>query len=88
VTVASALAIAAACWGVLMAISPLLQIRRMMMRHSSEDVSIGYWVVLIVGFGLWLAYGLSISNAVLIIPNLVAFLVGVSTIAVAAHFRS
>ena len=45
-----ALGVAAAGWGVLMAISPLLQIRRMMVRQSSADVSIAYLAVLEFGF--------------------------------------
>jgi MtN3 and saliva related transmembrane protein len=88
VTVTTALAIAAASWGVIMALSPLMQIRRMMRRRSSADVSIGYFMVLIVGFGLWIAYGTSISNAALVIPNAVALAVALATIGVAASYRS
>ena len=42
---AETLGVAAAAWGVLMAISPLLQIRRMLERRSSADVSIAYLAV-------------------------------------------
>ena len=87
-TVTTALAIAAASWGVIMALSPLLQIRRMMRRRSSADLSIGYFMVLIVGFSLWIAYGTSISNYALVIPNVVALAVAVATIGVAASYRS
>jgi MtN3 and saliva related transmembrane protein len=88
VTVTTALAIAAASWGVIMALSPLLQIRRMIRRRSSADVSIGYFIVLIVGFGLWIAYGTSISNAALVIPNAVALVVALATIGVSVAYRS
>jgi MtN3 and saliva related transmembrane protein len=86
--VESALAVGAASWGVLMAVSPVLQIVRIVRRRSSEDLSISYFSVLIVGFGLWLAYGISIKNAALIVPNAVALVVGVTTVVVAASYRS
>jgi hypothetical protein len=53
----TALAVCAAAWGLVMALSPLLQIRRMACQQSSRDISIGYWCVLLVGFALWVAYG-------------------------------
>ena len=81
------LAILAATWGVLMALSPILQIRRMLERRSSDDVSIGYFVVLLVGFVLWVAYGIALGNAALIVPNFVAFTIGLTTIVIAYRFR-
>jgi MtN3 and saliva related transmembrane protein len=83
----SVLAVAAATWGVIMALSPVLQIRRMVVRRSSEDVSIGYFGVLMFGFALWLFYGASIDNATLVVPNSVALLVGAVTVGVAMWFR-
>ncbi|HUK70659.1 MAG TPA: SemiSWEET family transporter [Streptosporangiaceae bacterium] len=77
------LAVAAAAWGVLMGVSPLLQIRRMLRHRSSRDVSVGYFAVLLVGFLLWISYGIASRNMALIVPNGVALLVGASTIAVA-----
>ncbi len=82
-----ALAVLAGSWGVLMGISPLLQIRRIVQRGSSADVSIGYLTVLIVGFALWAAYGASIANVALIISNSVALVVGLATIAIARRYR-
>jgi uncharacterized protein with PQ loop repeat len=43
-------------WGVLMGIAPVLQIRRMLREQSSRDVSLGYFMVLLTGFLLWIAY--------------------------------
>jgi len=77
----------AASWGVLMAISPILQIRRMLDRRSSADISISYLSVLQIGFMLWIAYGIALRNAALIVPNAVAFAVGVATILIAVRFR-
>ena len=83
-----ALAVTAATFGVLMAIAPLLQIRRMLETRSSADVSLGYLWVLEIGFGLWMAYGISLANLAIVIPNSVALTVGLATILVARHFRS
>jgi uncharacterized protein with PQ loop repeat len=83
--VVTGLAIAAAAWGVLMGISPLLQIRRMVRQRSSRDVSIGYFAILMVGFLLWVSYGIAARNLALIVPNTVALLIGAGTIAVAVR---
>ena len=77
----------AATYGVLMAVSPLLQIRRMFQTRSSADVSLGYLWVLEIGFGLWVAYGISLPNLAIVIPNCFALAVGLATILVARHFR-
>jgi MtN3 and saliva related transmembrane protein len=82
-----ALGVAAAAWGVLMAISPLLQIRRMAVRRSSADVSIAYLLVLELGFFLWIGYGISLGNPIIAIPNTVAAIVGAITMAVAWTYR-
>jgi uncharacterized protein with PQ loop repeat len=78
---------AAAFWGILMAVSPGLQIRKMLHHRSSREVSIAYFWVLLVGFTLWVAYGLAISNWFLVVPNAVAFTVCVTTIAIALRYR-
>jgi len=82
-----ALGVAAAFWGVLMAVSPGLQIRKMLHHHSSREVSIAYFWVLLVGFTLWVGYGLSIENWFLVVPNTVAFVVCSTTIAIALRYR-
>ena len=82
------LATSAAGWGILMAISPGLQIRKMLRHRSSREVSIAYFWVLQVGFLLWIAYGLTIENWFLVVPNAVAFAVAATTIAVALYYRS
>ena len=81
------LAVAAAAWGVLMGISPVLQIRRMLHQRSSRDVSVGYFWVLLVGFGLWISYGIAARNLALIVPNTVAMIIGAATIAIAVRLR-
>jgi MtN3 and saliva related transmembrane protein len=70
-----------------MALSPLMQIRRMVHLRSSRDVSIGYLLVIVIGFSVWIAYGIAIRNLALIVPNTLALIVGVTTVGVALHFR-
>lgn len=86
-TLDQAVAGAASTWAIAMALSPLLQARKMLVQHSSEGVSVGYFLVLIVGFMLWSAYGLTISNFVIVIPNAVATVVGVATVVIALRLR-
>lgn len=83
----TALAIAAATWGVAMAASPLLQIRRIFQRGSSRDVSLSAYGVLLVGFVLWIAYGVALRNAALIVPNSVALAVAVTAVVVVLRYR-
>jgi len=84
----TALGFVAASWGVLMALSPVLQIRRILTYRSSREVSIGYLTVIVIGFLLWIVYGVAIENLALIVPNSLALIVGLLTIAIAFRFRS
>jgi len=83
----STLGIVAATWAIAMALGPVLQIRRILELGSSRGVSIGYFLILLVGFILWLAYGIAASSFVLIVPNIVAAIVVGATIAVAVRYR-
>jgi uncharacterized protein with PQ loop repeat len=70
-----------------MGIAPVLQIRRMLRERSSRDVSIAYFAILLVGFLLWIGYGAAAGLPALVIPNIVATLVGTAVIAVAFRLR-
>lgn len=83
-SISSSLAIIAGMWGVLMSISPVLQIRTIVRTGSSAGVSSGHLRVLLVGFVLWLAYGLAISNSALIVTNTVS-IVAYSATLVTVH---
>lgn len=83
----STLAFAAAAWAIAMALGPVLQIRQIVDQQSSRGVSIAFFVVLLIGFGLWVAYGVAAANVALIVPNTVAGIVMVVTIAVAIRYR-
>jgi MtN3 and saliva related transmembrane protein len=81
------LAVAAASCGIAMGLSPLLQLRRIAIRRSSADVSVAYLGVLLVGFMLWLSYGIALHDAPLIVSNVVALATNVVTIAAVLRFR-
>jgi MtN3 and saliva related transmembrane protein len=83
----TALGAAAASWAVLMALSPLLQVREIRRRRSSAGVSIAYFCVLLVGFALWIAYGAARHDTPLVIPNTVALAVTAYTVIVARRYR-
>jgi MtN3 and saliva related transmembrane protein len=83
----STLGVVAATWAIAMALGPVLQIRKIVEHRSSRGVSIGYFSILLVGFLLWLAYGIAASSLVLIVPNVVATVVIGATIAVALRYR-
>jgi MtN3 and saliva related transmembrane protein len=85
--VVTVLAFSAATWGIAMAVSPVLQIRKIVRHRSSHGVSIGYMSVLFVGFLLWLAYGIALGNWALIVPNIVAAIVIIATMAVTVRYR-
>jgi MtN3 and saliva related transmembrane protein len=84
---ATTIGIAAASWAVVMALSPLLQVREILRRGSSQGVSVGYFAVLLVGFALWVAYGLAGGDIPLVVPNALAFVVTAVTIGVALARR-
>jgi uncharacterized protein with PQ loop repeat len=72
---ATILGIAAASWAVAMAFAPLLQLRELLRRRSSAGLSLVYPLVLLVGFALWVGYGLARRDLPLVIPNSLAFCV-------------
>jgi uncharacterized protein with PQ loop repeat len=84
---ATVLGIAAAVWGVVMALAPVLQIRRMIIRRSSADLSLGYFGVLLPGFLLWVGYGLARGDWPIVLPNALAFLVGAVTLVAGMALR-
>jgi MtN3 and saliva related transmembrane protein len=59
----------------------------MLRERSSRDVSIAYFAILLVGFLLWIGYGAAARLPALVIPNIVAVLVGTAVITVALRLR-
>ena len=81
------LAVVASSFGIVMGASPLLQIRKMLEQRSSGQVSIGYFAILALGSTLWGSYAVTIHNIAVFIPNVVAGVAAVATIAVALRLR-
>jgi MtN3 and saliva related transmembrane protein len=81
------LAVGATVAGLVMALSPVLQIRRMRRTRSSHDISLQYLGLLCLGFVLWIAYGVSIPNWVIVGTNTASLSVMLVTILVALGYR-
>lgn len=86
-TTSDILAVAATGVGIVMAVAPILQIRRMRRTRSSNDVSLLWLAMLDVGFVVWVSYGWSITNWALVVSNAASFLVMTITIVTALTFR-
>jgi MtN3 and saliva related transmembrane protein len=85
--VTDALGAAALMAGLLMAVAPVLQVRRMLNTRSSRDFSIGYPTLLSVGFVLWMAYGVALGNLPMMLSNTASLTFMLMTIGVALYFR-
>ena len=84
---ATTLGMAAASWAVVMGLPPILQIREILRRGSSQGLSVGYFGVLLIGFALWAAYGVASRDIPLVVPNCIAFVVMALTLVVALARR-
>lgn len=74
-------------FGVGMGASTLLQVRRIVKRGRSDDVSIGMMVILICGSILWLAYGF-VHSLVAVIATNGTWLIGATlALSVAIRYR-
>ena len=77
----------ATVYGVFAALKSLLQVRQMLARRSSRDVSAGFLASYAGGYAIWLAYGLSTGSVPLIVVDTVGLLCGGLTLAVALSLR-
>jgi MtN3 and saliva related transmembrane protein len=73
--------------GVLMSLAPILQIRRVVERRHSADVSMAMPVVIAVGAAAWCAYGFAASDIYLIVPNVVGVVTNVTSFMVVHRYR-
>jgi MtN3 and saliva related transmembrane protein len=85
--VTEALGTAALIAGLMMAVAPALQVRRMLQTRSSRDFSLAYPTLLCVGFVLWMAYGISLANLPMMLSNTASLTFMIATIVVALYFR-
>jgi MtN3 and saliva related transmembrane protein len=78
----------ASSMGVLMALAPLLQMKRVFARRHSDDVSEPMLLVIGVGATAWLAYGVALGDYFLVVPNAIAVITNLATLAVVRRFHS
>ncbi len=83
----SVLGFVAGGWAIAMGLAPILQVRRMAQRQSSADFSVGYVLILLPGFALWVGYGVVAGNMFLVVPNALAFVVASLTVVYALRLR-
>jgi uncharacterized protein with PQ loop repeat len=86
-TIAQFLAAAATAYGVLAALSVLLQARQMLARRASCDISGRFFAFYAGSYAIWLLYGLSVGNLPLIIVDAVGLLCGGLTLAITLSLR-
>ena len=73
--------------GVLMAASPLLQMRLIIREGHSEEVSLGFLAIIFLGASAWTAHGVDSGGLVLIIPNSLGMICSMATLICALAFR-
>jgi MtN3 and saliva related transmembrane protein len=84
---AQAVAVVTTLWGVAMAVSPVLQIRRIRRERSSRGVSALQIAVLLVGFALWLLYGVVEESVPLVVTNVVALIANAAWLVATVRHR-
>lgn len=82
-TTVSAFGVLASVMGTLMATAPLLQLRRICLRRSAEDVSKAFIAVVCCGSASWLAYGIALGDPFMIVPNVIGVATNGATLLVA-----
>jgi uncharacterized protein with PQ loop repeat len=86
-TLASLVGPVAAASGVVMALSPLLQARRIRALGDSSEVSAGVFQTMRVNASIWLTYGIAAGNAVIVVPNVFALATTTVTLVTIKRFR-
>jgi uncharacterized protein with PQ loop repeat len=81
------LATAATVYGIVGALSILLQARQMRARGSARDVSLRFLTTYVGGYGIWLLYGLSMQSVPIVAVNAVGLVSGAVTLSVALRLR-
>jgi MtN3 and saliva related transmembrane protein len=86
-SVSQLLSTGATVYGVLAALSVLLQARQMLAQRSSCEVSGRFFASYAGGYVIWLFYGLSVGSLPLIVVDAVGFICAGLTLAVALSLR-
>jgi uncharacterized protein with PQ loop repeat len=87
ISIEQLLATAVTAYGVLAALTVLLQARQMLARRASCEVSGRFFASYAGGYALWLLYGVSVGNVPLIVVDTVGLVCGGLTLAVALSLR-
>jgi uncharacterized protein with PQ loop repeat len=77
----------ASVMGVFMSLAPLFQVRRVLQREQAGDVSQTFLIVIVAGASAWCAYGWSIGDPYLIIPNTLGVITNVATLFVVRRYQ-
>lgn len=81
------LAIATATYGTAFALAPLFQLRRIARAGDSSQISLVYFGGLALNLALWLCYGLSVGDTVLIVSNVAGVTTAAATVVVVLRYR-
>jgi uncharacterized protein with PQ loop repeat len=82
------LAVLTAVWGIVFALAPLAQLRRVVQQGSSRQVSRAYFGALLVNSVLWLGYGAGIGNVPIMVANTAALVTTLVTLVVLHRYRN
>lgn len=77
----------AAVYGVYGALAILMQARKMLVKHESCDMSLGYMASYVGGYAVWLPYGVLDHSFPLIIADSVGLICGIFTVVIAVRLR-
>ena len=83
----ASLALIATAYGTLAALAALLQMRQMLKRRASCEVSARFFSTYAGGYAIWLVYGISVGSVPLIVVDAVGMLCGGLTLVVALSLR-
>ncbi len=81
------LAVVTTVWGLIMALAPLLQIRVIIKNRDASGISVTWLFIMLIGFGLWMSYGIVNAQLPLVIANIVAAIVAVGLLIVVGVYR-
>jgi len=81
------LATLATAYGIVGALSVLLQARQMRARGSSGDMSLRFLTTYVGGYAIWLLYGLSMESVPIVAVNGVGLVTGAVALSVALGLR-
>jgi uncharacterized protein with PQ loop repeat len=87
VTTQQLLPLLAAAAGLVMGLAPLLQAMRALRRRRADDVSAAWLAVIVGGALAWLAYGLSLANWAIIVPNAAGSIASAFTLLIVMSIR-